>query len=455
MKHYDIAIVGGGWAGVCAAAAAARRQQNVILIERDNSLGGLASNGFIGGILGHGKGNGTSELLVRGEFERLLQRLHEAGGCPGPQNWGHPIIFNHDTLKIVMENYLQELGVTLLFRSSVSGATRNGDAISSLQINAAGHLTDLTADYYLDCTGNGDLLELAGADYEFGRPGDGLVQALGIVVLFVDVDSSWEKDADAIREALDEAHKSGKIAIYHGNVVAPETTWGHNDYSRTIIRVGGIRAAADPRDAASLSRAEKDMRQAATQIMEICRKISPAFAHASIIFPSQVGIRECRRLVGKATITEKDIAEGIVFPDAVATGLYWIDIHCPMGYTDSAFLCNASCKTTHPCRQREEFPHLLPQHLEPPKGKFLSIPLGALCSHNVSNLLAAGRCISTTSSALAAVRVMSICAATGEAAGAAAAFARNYGGLDALPVAELQADLRRLGATVPGLAVKA
>jgi hypothetical protein len=344
-----------------------------------------------------------------------------------------------------METFLQELGVTLLYRAVAVGATRQGDAIASLQVLAGGRQETITADYFLDCSGNGDLLELAGAEYEFGRPGDGLVQALGIVVIFADVDPSWEQDAEALREALDAEHKSGRIAIYHGNIVAPETTWGCGDYSHTMIRVGGIRAAADPRDAEAMARAELSMRKTATQVMEVCRRISPAFAKATIIYPSQIGIRECRRLVGKTTITEQDIAEGRQFPDAVATGLYWIDIHCPMGYTDDAFLCNASCETKHPCRQKQEFPQLLPKHLEPPKGKFLSIPLGSLCSKNITNLLAAGRCISTTSSALAAVRVMSICASTGEAAGAAAAMARKCGGLDALPVAELQDDLRRHG----------
>ena len=59
--------------------------------------------------------------------------------------------------------------------------------------------------------------------------------------------------------------------------------------------------------------------------------------------------------------------------------------------------------------------------MEVKSGSYFDIPLGALQSENVKNLLGAGRMISADEAAFAAVRVMGTCFATGHAAGVGAA----------------------------------
>ncbi|MBQ9749650.1 MAG: FAD-dependent oxidoreductase, partial [Clostridia bacterium] len=44
MKKYDVAVIGGGFAGTAAALAAARNGAKVILVEKANCLGGSATN---------------------------------------------------------------------------------------------------------------------------------------------------------------------------------------------------------------------------------------------------------------------------------------------------------------------------------------------------------------------------------------------------------------------------
>jgi hypothetical protein len=321
--------------------------------------------------------------------------------------------------------------------------------LKKIMFSSSGGIESIEADVFIDCTGNGDLIGQSGAAFTYGRDGDGLVQALGLVVCFTEVDPSWVADREKIEKALAEERENCRIRIYHTGVVAPQTAWGNNKFA-DMIRVGGIRAAADPRDAAAVSRAEIEMRRSAMRIMDICRKNSKAFDNATVIFPSQTGVRECRRMTGLTTIEASDIVNATHFPDAVARGVYWIDIHCPKGYYDDVFVCDAQCSTRHECRQREDFHDLLPGGTQgPPENSYFTIPLRALCSRNIGNLMAAGRCISASSPAIAAVRAMAICAATGEAAGAAAAMAVKNNCLPSgVNIAELQEDLRKHGALV-------
>ena len=448
-KKYDLAVIGGGWAGIACAAAAGRRGASVLLIERSNSLGGLATNGFIGGMLGYQTMSKTPRVVVRGEFERLLKKLHAAGGAPLFHAKAGPIHFDPELMKIVAEDMLAEVNVDIMYNTTAIRAKRNGNRIENVELYTTGERPVITAQNYVDCTGNGELIEQCGAEYEFGRPGDGLVQALGLVVYFTGLSPDWVKDAQAIRDALEEERRTARIGIYHANVVAPETAWGYGGMSSCAVRVGGIREAADPRNARELSAAQSRMRQSAQRIMQVCRKVSPAFAHATIVYPSQPGIREARRLKGLYVINESDIVKATKFQDSVARGCYWIDIHCPMGYSDDVFLCNGECQTRHSCRQREEFPQLISAQLTPPEDEYFTIPLRALCSCNTENLQAAGRCLSATSGAIAATRVMAICAATGEAAGVAAVHSsREQYPVSQIDISKLQEDLQQNGALI-------
>jgi hypothetical protein len=79
-------------------------------------------------------------------------------------------------------------------------------------------------------------------------------------------------------------------------------------------------------------------------------------------------------------------------------------------------------------------------------GPVYQIPLRCLAGVKTDNLLAAGRCISVTDEAWDFTRAIPACAATGEAAGVAAALAaRRRGRLAGLKIAALQAALRRNG----------
>ena len=112
-----------------------------------------------------------------------------------------------------------------------------------------------------------------------------------------------------------------------------------------------------------------------------------------------LGVRESWRIRGKYIITKEDYFNAQKFPDAVCRSAYPIDVH----------------------------DETLELHKPLPKGAFYEIPFRALVTNEISNLLVAGRCISTDFPAQAAVRIQPTCMSMGEATGIAAVYSLKTG----------------------------
>ena len=63
----DVLVCGGGPAGVCAAIAAARNGARVLVVERGNCLGGMATRGLVGPFMTCYDKRGETQI-VRGLF---------------------------------------------------------------------------------------------------------------------------------------------------------------------------------------------------------------------------------------------------------------------------------------------------------------------------------------------------------------------------------------------------
>ena len=135
----------------------------------------------------------------------------------------------------------------------------------------------------------------------------------------------------------------------------------------------------------------------------------------------RVGVRETRRIHGEQTLNTEAVIEGQDAPDGVARGAHHVDIHG---------------SGTHQVR--------IPVR----DGGSYAIPFGCLIPRGLRNLLAAGRCLSSSREANGSARVMGTCLATGEAAGTAAALAaaRGLNDIHQLPVADLRDALSAQGA---------
>jgi hypothetical protein len=183
-----------------------------------------------------------------------------------------------------------------------------------------------------------------------------------------------------------------------------------------MTRVKGV----DSTDTLSLTAGEIEARRQIRDIQSYLIKYLPGFekAYMSRTAP-YLGIRESRRIIGRYVLTREDILGCRLFPDAVAVGSYPVDIHRPTDEDCTLEWC----------------------------GDCYDIPYGCLLPKEAGNLLVAGRCISTTHEALAAIRVMPTCMAIGEAAGRAAGLAVASGVAPAdVDVAALRRELLANGA---------
>ena len=114
-----------------------------------------------------------------------------------------------------------------------------------------------------------------------------------------------------------------------------------------------------------------------------------------------LGVRETRRIIGKYVFTVQDYLDRRTFEDEIARNCYYIDLH----------------KSHAVSNLPEEDAKYISLYQ---KGESHGIPYRCLIPQNVSNLLVAGRAISSDRESNASLRVMPNCLTTGEAAGVAA-----------------------------------
>src|SRR3954465_7378343 len=88
MTEYDVAVVGGGSAGVAAAIAASRCGARTLLIERAGCLGGASTLRNVVTSCGLYTLGETPRQAVMGVAEEVMQGLRRLGAVTGPQR--HP-----------------------------------------------------------------------------------------------------------------------------------------------------------------------------------------------------------------------------------------------------------------------------------------------------------------------------------------------------------------------------
>lgn len=448
VAEADVIVAGGGPGGLPAAIAAARRGANVLLIERYGFLGGLATAGLIAPILGH-TASRSDEPIVEGLLREITERMHSLDGAPtweeACREWG--INFNSETFKYVADEMVQEAGVNLLLHTLVTDAIVEGGRITGLIIESKSGREAVTGELFVDATGDADVTFRAGAPTKQGRDFDGEVQSMGSFVHIGGVPELSEEEREGAVEQVKEAMEAGRLRFYNANLAAVNTM--HTDhFSPNVSRADG-----DPTDARDLTRAELQVRHDIWQLVTFLREEVPGFERCYVRATSpQVGPRESRQIVGDYALTGQDVQDGRKFEDGIARGSWWIDVHCPLGYTYPVHLCITECP------RRENCPFWAAEHdasmraraeLYPPDDDWYDIPYRSLTPRAIDNLLVSGRCISATHQGMAGARVMGTCVAIGQAAGTAAALAiRDEAAPRDVDVDELRQTLRSDGALV-------
>ncbi|WP_452228501.1 MULTISPECIES: FAD-dependent oxidoreductase [unclassified Lacinutrix] len=388
-SNYDVAVIGGGAAGICAAVAAARNGSNTVLIQDRPVLGGNASSEIRVHLNGVNNIEGKAERETGIIEEILLHNRFENEQEAFP-------VFDH----VLYDFVFREPNLTLMLNTQAIEAVMDGDKIKSALCwqSTTEKMYTINAPIFIDCSGDGLLAATSGAEYRTGREGkaefnekyapdkpDGWQMGASLLMSSKDMGKpmKYTPPSYAIKYTHEGGHKRRKFAGFH------EGIWWIEVGSKDDI----------------IADAEVNRHKLMAYLHGVWDfiKNSGKFPEAENLALDWVGSlpgrRESRRFIGDYIVSEKDMTEHKHFEDAVAFGGWSLDEHNPGGIENIS-----------------EPPSYFHYHFK----EVYQFPFRSLYSKNVSNLMFAGRNVSQTHIALSSSRIMATCALQGQAVGTAA-----------------------------------
>ena len=430
---WDVVVAGGGPAGCAAAAAAARDGARTLLLEATGALGGMGTSGLVPAWCPF---SDKRRIIYGGIAEKVFRTLRQAmPHVPADQDDWAPI--DAERLKRIYDDLVTEAGASVRFHTLLAGVERREGAVDALILAGKAGLTACRARIYVDCTGDADLAAWAGAEWAKGDEA-GACQPATHCFLLTNVDTYAYHYRGRIKHGggepiIDRIIQSGRYPLIPDNHAC-----------NSLVGPGAIGFNAghlwdvDNTDCASVSAALMQGRKLAAAYRDALAEFFPeAFGGAHLAATgSLMGIRETRRIVGDYVLTVADYLARRSFADEVCRNCYFVDVHAARAEDKDGLGFEA---VVH-----GRFEHYAP-------GESHGIPYRCLTPKGLANVLVAGRSISTDRHVQGSTRVMPVCLAMGEAAGAAAAMAARAAPADvhAVDTDALRRRLREAGAYLP------
>jgi hypothetical protein len=393
--EFDLVVVGGGMAGTCSAISAARQGLQVAMIQDRPMLGG----------------NNSSEVRVHlnGEihqqpFPRLGDVVAELDS--GQRGNAQPAGNYDDAKKLAVVR--AEPNLRLFLNMRLAGVEKKGDTIVAITARDVRASTEhrFAGLLFADCTGDGSLGFLAGADFRMGREaraetGETLAPEKPDSLL-LGTSVQWY----ALEQKEPHSFPECPWAVAFSEQTCQPMTRGDWDWETgqtrnpvdeiEFIRDYGLRAVFG-------NWAYLKNHSSQKQKFENQRLAWVAYV---------AGKRESRRLLGDIILCQQDAQKPVIYPDAMVTATWTIDLHYPNPDNTKSF-------PGEEFRTVARFTKIAPY----------PIPYRCFYSRNIGNLFMAGRDISVTHVALGCVRVMRTGGMMGEVVGMAAALCKQHGTL--------------------------
>ncbi|MBO4929343.1 MAG: FAD-dependent oxidoreductase, partial [Clostridia bacterium] len=180
--EYDVAVCGGGFAGISAALAAARQGKKTVLFEKLYMLGGLGTAGLVTIYLplcdgrGHQVSYGIAEELFRLSVRYGAEAMYPAnwleGGSRTETDPRFEVQYNAQLFAILAEQLLLEAGVEILYGTYAVGVNMEDGKIRHLITENKSGRQAYRVDSVVDATGDCDIATLSGAPTEKFRQGN-------------------------------------------------------------------------------------------------------------------------------------------------------------------------------------------------------------------------------------------------------------------------------------------
>lgn len=364
---YDVAVCGGGFAGISAALAAARMGKKVVLFERQFLLGGLGTAGLITIYLPLCDGFGRQVSFGIAEELFHLSIRHGAEDFY-PENWlsgngsrtekdkRFEVQYNPQLFAILAEQLLKDEGVEILYGTYAVGVTVKASKIDHILTENKSGRQAYRVSSVVDATGDCDIARFAGAPTDTFQQGNVL--------------SAWYYFVG----------KSGYALNMLGDSDIPEEEKAEGTELQFLAdkRFTGL-------DAKELSEMMYLSHQASYQDFLDRRAEDPSLFPVTMATVPQ--IRMTRKLVGEYVLSAKEMHT--YFEDSIGMVSDWKK-----------------------------------------RGPVYEVPFRTLYSAQIKNLICAGRCTSVNETMWDIMRVIPCCAVTGQAAGTAAAMTNDFPALD-------------------------
>jgi hypothetical protein len=381
------------------------------VIEQAGFFGGMATLAQVPTFCPYSDGQGPIVGGIGLEVLRTMQsRMWDSGfqdGAVADLDW---IAIDPEVLKRVLDDVVFGSGAEVLFYSTLVAAHADAGQVTAIDVVNKGGVQRLEANIFVDCTGDADLVAMAGGEYEMGDE-EKRVQAVTLCfrVAGVDVERyrayrAAEGEDGNLRVAVQRARDADDFPFEEKNVASFKIQ-SHGVAGLNFGHVYNV----DPLNPQDLTRGEREARAQIPALTRFLQKWVPGLEQCEVVSSGpRIGVRESRRIIGEYRLTKQDYLQRASFPDSIGRYSYPIDIHA------------ASPRDILFDESQDDYYRLVYK-----PGESYSVPFRAMLPKGLRNVVVAGRTLSADRAMHGSFRVMPSCYATGEAAGTAAALATS------------------------------
>ena len=417
INEADICVIGGSCTGVFAAVSAARLGAKVIIVERHNSFGGMATAGMVN--VWHSLfDNRNEKQIIAGLTQEIIDRLGRRDAVISkqnelPENNHNAYVLNTEELKIELDELIKESRIIPYLNTYFVGlALEDSSSVDAVIIENKNGRKAIKAKLFIDASGDGDLARRMGLgfySYDTIQPPTMCARLYGMDTFG---DTNWRKMIDDHRDEFGLQKDWG-----WGGIVPEMPKITFNAETHVFNAQCG--------DADVLTFCEMEGRRQIRAYIDILRKYKDEKASIALAsLGSSIGIRDTYHIKCNHKLLGSELLGGHNFDDAIGYGSYCVDIHNADSHGNYKFryLDGTEISFDHSTSQKKVSKWgNVPTDYRP----YYEIPYSSLVPENSKNVIVAGRMLDSDEEAFGGIRVMVNLNQTGEAAGTAAYLALN------------------------------